>query len=696
MNKETLRAKERIEKLKKAIDKYRYAYHVLDKSLISDAALDSLKKELFDLEQKHPEFITSDSPTQRIGGEPLKEFKKVSHPTAMLSFNDAFSEEDMRDWMKRAENYLNTEIKSDFFAELKIDGLAIELIYKERILLTGSTRGDGGIGEDITQNLKTIEAIPLTLLNKEEVIENLEKLKLNHIASKLISSFPKELVVRGEVFLTKKEFERINRDFKKQGKQPYANPRNLAAGSIRQLNPKITASRKLDSFAYSLITDLGQKTHEQEHLILRAFGFKTNLHNRGLDSLEGVFDFHKKWQKEREALDYEIDGIVVIFNQNDIFKKLGVVGKAPRGAIAYKFSQKEATTQVLDIKVQIGRTGVLTPVAILKPVKVGGVTITHATLHNMDEIQRLGVKIYDTVIVGRAGDVIPDIGKVLKELRTGKEKEFKMPNKCPICGSKIEKSGVFYKCSNRNCFALTQRRLRHFTSKSAFDIPGVGPKIINRFLQEGPISDSPDLFLLKQEDISQLERFGDLSAKNIIKRIESAKNVFLPKFIYSLSIGQVGEETANIIANFLTNKGDIKKPLDILKYAKDISLDEWQKLYDVGPKVAESIYNWFNDNRNQEYIKKLDKVGILIKQEKKSRQPLKGLTFVFTGELEKYSRNEAQELVRKLGGHPSSSISQETDYVVIGENPGSKYDKARKLGVKVLTEKQFGDLVKQK
>jgi len=404
--------KNRIGRLRETINYHRHLYHVLDKQEISDSALDSLKKELFDLEQRYPDLITPDSPTQRVGGEPLKEFKKIKHQNRMLSFNDAFSKEDMEDWQERFMKLLTEDEKNkvNYYCELKIDGLAIELIYKDGFLQTGSTRGDGSVGEDITQNLKTVEAIPLKIDNRDD------------------------LIVRGEVFITKKEFERINKEQAAKGLPVYANPRNIAAGSVRQLDPKITFGRKLDSYAYELLTDLGQVTHEDKHKILKDLGFKTNKHNKFCKSLEEVLHFREYWIKQREKLDYEIDGVVVLINNNEIFEKLGVVGKAPRGGIAFKFPQAEATTKVLDITVQVGRTGAMTPVATLEPVQVTGITITRATLHNEDEIKRLGLKIGDTVIVGRAGDVIPDIIKVLPELRTGHEKTFKMPEVCPACG----------------------------------------------------------------------------------------------------------------------------------------------------------------------------------------------------------------------------------------------------------------------
>lgn len=423
-------AAERMAQLRKTIDRHRYLYHVLDKQEISDAALDSLKKELFDLEQRYPEYVTPDSPTQRVAGAPLKAFKKVPHEKQMLSFNDAFSEDDMRDWMKRNENFLKGPItvRPLFYGELKIDGFAIELAYENGALVQASTRGDGIIGEDVTQNIKTVEAIPLRLLSADEARANAKKLNLPVHKFDFDMS---RIVVRGEVFLTKKEFERINKEQEAKGQKPFANPRNIAAGSVRQLDPKVTAARKLDSYQYAIVTDLGQTTHEEEHLLLKAFGFKTNPHNKPLASLEEVFAFRDHWDAHREKIAYEIDGIVVMINDNATWDALGIVGKAPRGGIAYKFSPVEATTVVEDIKVQIGRTGVLTPVAIMRPVTVGGVTISHATLHNADQIKRLDLKIGDTVVISRAGDVIPQITEVLKDMRTGKERVFTMPSTCP-------------------------------------------------------------------------------------------------------------------------------------------------------------------------------------------------------------------------------------------------------------------------
>lgn len=694
-------AKQRIDKLKNLINYHRHLYHVLDRQEISDAALDSLKKELFDLEQIYPDMITPDSPTQRVGGQPLKEFKKTRHSERMLSFNDAFSKEDIYDWLERISRLLTPQEKNkiDFYCELKIDGLAVELVYENGVFKTGSTRGDGMIGEDITQNLKTIEAIPLSL----------KKLETQKSKFKI----PQRLIVRGEVFISKKEFENINKTQKEKGLPLYANPRNIAAGSVRQLDPKITASRRLDFFAYDIVTDLspanfevknrkgeeksksssklvgdeGLKTHEQKHLILKETGFKINANNSRQKSIEEVFSFYDKAAKLRENLKYEIDGVVVIVNDNEIFDKLGIVGKAPRGAVAFKFKQSQATTKVVEIKIQVGRTGALTPVAVLNPVKVSGITITRATLHNEDEIKRLGLKIGDTVIVGRAGDVIPDIIKVLPELRNGSEKSFTMPKLCPSCNSKLEKSDTetLWKCPNPKCFARKRRAFYHFVSRGAFNIGGLGPKIIDRLLDEGLVQDPGDFFELKEGDIKQLERFGEKSAGNLINSISEKKEISLAKFIYALGIRNVGEQTAIDLAGIFSS-------LEKFKKAK---LKDFESILNIGPVVAESIYDWLGNKDNVKFLDKLLKSGVKIKNpEKTLRGKLKGKTFIFTGTLPSIERGLAKEKVRELGGQTTEFISQNIDFVVLGSNPGSKLDKANKLGLKTINEKEFLELIR--
>lgn len=684
-------AKKRIRKLRQLINYHRYLYHVVDKQEISPEALDSLKRELFDLEQEYPELISPDSPTQRIGGKPLERFKKVRHPQPMLSLNDAFSEKDINDWLERNRKLLTKDefSKIDFYCEPKLDGLAIELIYEDRILKTGSTRGDGTIGEDITQNLKTIEAIPLNLRKEGEVIEDLTKKGLEGVARWIKGKGLKEVVVRGEVIINKKEFEKVNREQERLKLAKYANPRNLAAGSIRQLDPKITVQRHLDSNLYDLITNLGQKTHQESHQLLEILGFKTNnKYCRYCNNPREVLEFRNYWLRNRDRLPFEIDGITVIINSIKIFEKLSVVGKAPRGAIAFKFPLKQSTTRILDIKVQVGRTGTLTPVAVLEPVEIGGVTITRATLHNEDEIKRLGIKIGDTVVVGRAGDVIPDVIKVLPELRTGEEKNFLMSKHCPVCGSETIKSEgeVLTKCLNPDCPARKRRYFYHFISKNAFDIAGLGPKIVERLIDEGLIFDPADLFLLKEEDLLHLERFAEKSVRNLVSAIQNRKKISLAKFIYALGIPHAGEETARDLAEYF---GSVEK----LEKADMIEL---RSIPDIGPIVAQSIRDWFSKKRNAQLLEKLRKVGVEVIEGKKIQgQALRGRTFVLTGTLESMTRDEAKERIQFLGGEISETVSRETDFVIMGSNPGSKLEKAKQFSVKTLGEKEFLKMIEK-
>ena len=660
-------AKKRIEKLKRVISYHRYLYHVLDRQEISPEALDSLKHELYKLEQKYPEFITPDSPTQRVAGKPFEGFKKVEHKIPMLSIEDVFSEKELQDWQDYLKR-LEPEAEIDYFCEPKVDGFAVTLIYKNGIFVKGATRGDGRLGEDVTQNLKTIESIPLRL----------EKFEYSNIR---IFEIPAELEVRGEVYMEKKDFEELN---KKLGGK-YANPRNLAAGSIRQLDPKLAASRPLKFLAYDLITDLGQKKHSEEHRLLKDLGFKAEMGKECKD-LSEIVEFWRQTAKKRETLPYQIDGVVVVVNDNRLFQKLGVVGKSPRGIRAFKFSPKQATTKVLDIKVQVGRTGAVTPIAHLKPVEVGGVTISRATLHNEDEIKRLGIKIGDTVIVERAGDVIPAVSRVLKELRTGKEKEFKFPQKCPVCLTRLSKpeGEVVWRCSNLNCQARKREFLYHFVSKKAFDMEGLGPKIIDQLMDENLISSAPDLFELKEGDLIPLERFAEKSAQNLVEAIQKSKKISLARFIYALGIRQVGEETAIALAQHFGNIEKIKKA----------SREELEAIPDIGRKVSESIYEWFRSKANQELIKDLLKAGVKIIPPEKVGKKLAGQTFVLTGTLETMTRVEAQKKIRLLGGHPSNSLSKKTDYLVVGKEPGSKLEKARKLGIKIIHEKEFLEMIK--
>ena len=669
-------AKKRIERLKKEIEHHDYLYYVLDKPEISDAAYDSLKRELIELEKQFPEFVTSDSPTQRVGGKPLEKFKKVVHKKPMLTLNDVADEKELKEWEEKIKRLLSpSEIKKlDYFAELKMDGLAMSLIYRDGILFKGATRGNGYIGEDVTQNVKTIGAIPLRL-----------RLRLENLSKRY--KIPKEIEIRGEVFMSKNAFDKLNEEQRKKGESLFANPRNAAAGSVRQLDPKVTASRDLSFYAYQIITNLGFKTHQESHQVLRLLGVPDNPYNRYCKNLEEVIKFYQHIQSIRKKLPYEIDGVVINVNDNRLFEKLGFVGRAPRGAIAFKFPGIEATTKINNIVVQVGRTGKLTPVAILEPVKIGGTTISRATLHNADEIKKLGVKIGDAVIVKRAGDVIPEVVKVIFSLRDGNEKEFKMPKICPYCGSKVVKKRgeVDYYCSNPKCFAIRKRYLYHFVSKKAFDIEGLGPKIIDQLLDEGLIRDATDIFKIKKGDLVSLERFAEKSSQNLIDAIEKAKEIPLARFIYALGIRHVGEETANILAIRFGSIENLEKA----------TLEELKKIPDIGEVVAESIYKWFKDKANLNFIKELLEAGVKIIPPKKIKMKLKGKTFIFTGALKSMTRDEASEKVRLLGGDVSSSVSKNTDYVVVGENPGSKYEKAKKIGVKTIDEKEFLKLIEE-
>jgi len=676
-------AKNRIEKLKKEINKYRYVYHVLDKSLISDAGLDSLKHELKKLEDEYPEFITLDSPTQRVGGEPLKNFKKITHSQPMLSLEDAFDNEEFKEWILRIKKLLPESASAkelEFFAESKFDGLAISLVYENGILKQAGTRGDGKIGEDVTQNVKTIESVPLKLeVGKEIKFEKFLK---------------GEFEARGEVIISHQTFEKINKEQEKSGEKIYANPRNLAAGSVRQLDPKITASRHLDFYAYDIVTDIGQKSHSDEHNILKILGFKTDGYAKLCRGVKEIEELREHFIKTvRQKINYDIDGIVATVNDNVLFERLGVIGKAPRGAIAFKFAPKEAVTILEDIKVQVGRTGTLTPVAFLKPVKIGGVIVSRATLHNEDEIKRLGLKIGDNVIVGRAGDVIPDVKAVLKNLRSGKEKSFSMPKTCPRCGEKLalEKSGKILRCVNSECPARKREALYHFVSKKGFDIDGLGPKIIDSLLDNGLIEDAADIFNLQEGDLIPIERFAEKSAKNLVIAISKSRKILLTKFIAALGILHIGEETAELLARnfqFPISNFQIK---DFIKIFKNASLEKLEEIPDVGPIAAKSVYDWFHDKRQIEFLERLGNADIKIElpKQKIKNQKLKNLTFVFTGELKGITREEAKNKVKELGAKTSENVSKKTDYVVAGAEPGSKYERAKKLGVKILTEQEF-------
>jgi DNA ligase (NAD+) len=668
MNKKNIQI--RIEKLKKTINYHRYLYHVEDREEISEAALDSLKKELFDLEIKNPEFITPDSPTQRVSGKPLDKFKKIKHNNPILSLQDCFDMEDIKDWNDRNERILEKKIE-DFYLELKFDGLTIVLTYENGVLKNGATRGDGKIGEDVTQNIKTIESIPLNISIKERI------------------------EVRGETVLTKKEFERINQKREKEGIAKYSNPRNTAAGSIRQLDSKIVKDRNLVFFAFEIITELGIETHEKTHHKLKELGFKTSPLNEPAKGYDEIEKYLKKWEKNRKKLEYETDGAVIVVNNTKDEKKLGHIGKAERWQIAYKFPAEQTTSIVENIIVQVGRTGVLTPVAVLEPKAVAGSIISRATLHNQDEIDRLDIRIGDTVIIQKSGDVIPDIVEVLKDLRPKNTKRFCIPENCPVCGSLvIKKEGsVGYFCSNKNCFAKNYRKLHYFVSKKCFNIDGVGPSILNQLLDNGLIKNEVDLFKLKSGDLKPLERFANKKSEKIIQSISKSKKIVLSKFVNSLGISLIGEEASFLISKEITK--NIKNNENIINYLiKFLKEEEISKINGIGEKMDEEIKKYFNNEENILKLKEFNKIDLKIIIEKISENnKLNNKNFLFTGSLEEIGRDEAKSLIKKMGGNISSSVSKNLDYLVAGKNPGSKLDKAKKQNTKILDEKDFLKLI---
>jgi DNA ligase (NAD+) len=719
MNKNEI--KSRIEKLRVEIEHHRYLYHVEDRQEISDGALDSLKNELQKLEMENPEYITPDSPTQRVGGKPMEKFAKVEHATPMISLFDAFSEKDMRDWEERNRKIIsksqpaspaggflisNNNTDLDYFCELKMDGLAISLVYENGKLVRGATRGDGKTGEDVTANIKTIESIPLSL--REPTLEEMEKSGIEKSAAKNLLKTIKQgrVELRGEAIITLKVFNELNRKNKKEGRPLLANPRNGAAGAIRQLDPKISAERKLEFYVYAVIIQGGSfRFHEQEHSLAKLLGFKVLKQNKYCKNLEEVFAFHHYWEEHKGKMPFECDGVVVKINNLSLWQVLGIVGKGPRFMMAYKFSAEQATTKLLDVRWQVGRTGILTPTALLEPVRVSGVTISRATLHNMDEIGRLELMIGDTVVIERSGDVIPKIINMLDKLRDGKEKRIKVPEKCPMCGGGVEKvqGEVAYKCINKDCFAVNLRKMMHWTSRGAVDIEGLGPKIIEQLANEGLARDIADFYKLTEGDLKPLERFADKSAENLIKAIDFRREIPLERFLFGLGIRHVGEETAVLLAKeFLIsniqclNKSQLHISKLIQKY-QNISLDDLEKIEDVGPIVARSIYNWFQDEKNIGLLKRLEQNRVItIIPNSQFLIPNKKFTnksFVLTGSLKGLTREEAKAKIRQLGGNVSSSVSKSTDYVVAGEDPGSKYDKAKQLGVRVITEEEFMNLV---
>jgi len=684
MDKEEI--KKRIKSLRDEINYHRHIYNSLDRSDISDAAYDSLFRQLEKLEEENPELVTPDSPTQRVGAEPAKKFEKVKHDSRMLSVNDVFNFEELNKWEERliklgAKSAIE---KNGYFVELKMDGLAASLIYEEGVLSLGSTRGDGTIGEDVTNNLKTIKSIPLNIKSSGSQVKKLKLLCKRGLDSVLNGKFE----VRGEAFLSKDDFEKLNVEREKLGLQKYANPRNIAAGSIRQLDSKITAKRDLDFFVYAIASKVGLDKHHQEHELANCLGFKINKNNKLCKNLDEVKEYLRHWEKNREKLPYQTDGVVIILDEKKSFDRLGVVGKAPRGMIAYKFAAEEATSKILDIAVQVGRTGKLTPVAIMEPTLVAGSTVSRATLHNADEINRKDIKIGDMVVVRKAGDVIPEVKEVIKSMRNGDEKNFQMPKKCPICGGSVTKKEgeVDYYCADKNCSTRQRRQLEFFVSKNAFNIDGMGPKIIEQIMAEGLVGTPADLFKLKEGDLEPLERFAEKSAVNTIEAIEKSKEIPLERFIYALGIRHIGAETAKDIAEQF---GTIEKILSLKK-------EDLDRVYGIGDAVGESFVEYFSNQKNLKIIQEIQRLGVKIRpfHSPVVSKKLNAKSFVITGSLESMPRDDAHKMIVKNGGRVSSSVTSKTDYLVVGDEPGSKFEKAKKFGTKILSEAEFLKMIK--
>ncbi|MEO0088638.1 MAG: NAD-dependent DNA ligase LigA [candidate division WOR-3 bacterium] len=661
-------AKKEIERLRKEIRYHDYRYYVLNDPVISDYEYDMLYKRLVELERQFPHLITPDSPTQRVGGEPLKEFQTVTHEIPMLSLDNTYSYDELKEFDKRIRK---TVPNARYICELKVDGVAVSLLYRDGKFVRGATRGDGHKGDDITLNLKTIKTLPLNLLTDEPDFLNIE--------------------VRGEVYLTKKQFLELNKQREEEGEPLFANPRNACAGSLKLLDPREVAKRNLDIFIHTIPKPPSEKYDSDYQVLkkLKEIGFKVIPHSEILKSIDDVIAYCEEWKDKKEELPYEVDGIVI---KVDSFKhrlELGETIKAPRWAVAYKYPPKQATTKIKRIYVQVGRVGTLTPVAEFEPVFLSGTTITHATLHNYDEIKRKDIRVGDWVIIEKAGEVIPQVVKVIKEKRTGEEKEFQMPETCPVCGGKVvrEADEVAYRCINASCPAQIKRRIIHFASRQAMDIEGLGEKWVETLVDKGLIKNFSDIYKLKKGDLLKLERMGEKSAENLLKAIEASKNRPFHRVLYALGIRHVGLGTAQILANAFNNIDELMKA----------SKERLSSISGIGPIVAESIYNFFHTKENIELINKLKEVGINFEREKKEEKKiLAGKTFVVTGTLKNFTRQQVHELILSLGGNVGTSVSKKTDYLICGADPGSKLDKAKELGVKIISEEEFLEMIKGK
>lgn len=659
-------AERRIQQLRDTIEHHNYRYYVLDDPEIPDAEYDRLMAELRKLEEQHPELVTPDSPTRRVGGAVASAFAEVRHAVPMLSLDNAFSEDDVRAFDRRARERLEGVESIDYTCEPKLDGLAVSLRYENGLLVRAATRGDGATGEDVTANVRTIQSVPLRLHGK---------------------GWPAALEVRGEVFISHAGFEKLNREAAGRGEKTFVNPRNAAAGSLRQLDPKVTAQRPLEIYFYGVGESSGGKLpgrHGEILAQLREWGLRTNPEVETVAGIDGCLDYYERMLGRRRQLGYDIDGVVYKVDRLDYQRELGFVSRAPRWAIAHKFPAQEEMTRLRNVEFQVGRTGALTPVARLEPVFVGGVTVSNATLHNMDEIERLGVKIGDTVIVRRAGDVIPEIVQVIEKKRPKDAKPIRLPKRCPVCGSDVvrEPGEAVARCTGGlYCAAQRRESLKHFASRRAMDIEGLGDRLIELFVERGLLRSAADIYRLHEhrDELLEMEGFGEKSVDNLLKAIEKSKHTTLPRFLYALGIREVGEATAQALARHFGRLDEIMQA----------SEDDLQQVPDVGPKVAARVHGFFEEKHNQDVIRDLRAAGVTWKDMQGASsgpKPLEGKTFVLTGSLESLTRDEAKDRITLLGGKVTGSVSKKTDYVVVGAEPGSKYDKAQELGVPILDE----------
>ncbi len=662
---------EQIEKLKEQLNYHSHRYHVLDDPEISDTEYDQLFVELQRLEDSHPELITPDSPTQRVGETSLNAFSTVSHTIPMVSLDNAFSGAEVQEFDDRLKKLIDSGGIIEYIAEPKLDGLAVELVYLNGLLTTGSTRGDGFTGEDITQNLKTIKSIPLRLIRRK-------------IAA------PDRLEVRGEVILKIREFEELNKRREIAGEPLFANPRNAAAGSIRQLDPRVTASRPLDIFCHGMgqVSGVFFETHLQFLEALQAWGLSVNPIRRSCSGVKEVIAFYEEIREQRDRLSYEIDGVVIKVNDLRLREKIGMKTRSPRWALAFKFPARQEMTQIIDIIAQVGRTGTLTPVAIMKPVRIGGVEVSRATLHNQDEIDRKDIRIGDWVIVQRAGDVIPEVVKVVEDRRTRGEKKYQIPAQCPVCGSHVARieGEVAHRCQNVSCPAQIKESMVHFSGRGAMDIQGLGVRLVDQLVDKGLVKDFADLYELSLEQLANLDRMAEKSAQNILDALRKSKNVSPDRFLFALGIRFVGEHVARLLMRHFRDLSDLQ----------NASEEELMHIREIGPQVAQSVIQYFKEEKNLKTILRLKEAGIKFGEiESATSDHFVGKTFVFTGTLEKYSREEAERLVESMGGRAASSVSKNTDFVVAGKDAGSKAERAKQLGVKIIDEAEFRKMIAQ-